>query len=366
MKYILTSFIVLAISLSHSGIAQASSIEDLAFDYTITPASTDVSQKNALVSSLTSVLRARGLGPLGLVAPFPVDEIFSSSDLTKSVFLKFGYSLSDSSLLNKVIEVDNGYLYHSKTKDGAPFALMVQGIGIGEVGILLNELKFSSHSPEKKPRSSKFSFLSPLMGVAHADDQCEQVSNPILQARDNFLGLINGLARANPLFAIEKVDHAGLRCLIGVMKGVWDSSGGGIVTTLQGSMNALLNPVQSAKWVWGKTKNFWGGVKAFIRDTRGMINKSFKFLAALPAKEQSELFCRVAAAIGTGALTAFFTGGTLAIPAAARLMENLGKLEREYKGRSYTRTLSVAPIRPASGTSSLRQFRRSSTQKKGN
>jgi hypothetical protein len=266
---------------------KAITVFDLKFNYIKQSIPNEQMEKSILLGTLSATLEGQLIGQLGIQQPFMVDEIFTSQDMEKTVMLKMGFSIDDESLMHKVTTLNESFLYHSKTKSGLPFAIMFYGFKINEVHSTL-------YSIPGKTKSSLWSILKISM-IQNALANQESCSDGSVSFITQMMGHFN----SNP----------GLRCLIGVFKGAWDSTGGIVVGLGTAVFNTIVQPIQTARSVWQGAHQFWNGVQAFYRDALGVMKKIYKHFDSLSIQKKAEIGCRLASAIGTGALVTFFSAG---------------------------------------------------------
>ncbi len=303
--------------------------DELNFNYKKVPVTLE--QKADFLKGLNKTLDARGLEAAGLNGPFLVDEIYGTEFFEKAVFVKFGYEADDSTVNNKILTLDDGLLYHSKTKDGVPFALMIQGFDLQVAQSILNDLKYTVMKENISPRVYRYSFLETLIPSAHAQEECEpgdqeSFSSRVISQFDRFL-------THDFLGFTSNISNRPVRCLVGVFRGYWDVTGGAAGTIVRGAVHTVMAPLQSARKVWNAARNFASGIRNFIRDSRGMVERSFRFLNSLPPERQAEVYCRLAGLVGASAISIYLTGGALAGVGLQRMHDHLKNLEREERTR---------------------------------
>lgn len=253
-------------------------------------------EKNELVQSITQNFPSY---VFVLPQPFYIDTVHVSADSSKVVIMKFGYAPDDKQFFKKLHAFEKGFLYHSQTKTGAPYALYFEGMQESEVREFLSLQTASANRVKSKSFLLTMSNLIIPSAYATADDCPPNQSG----------------------FIPDWLKHTGVQagsCLIGVLKGAWDSTGGAVA----GIGQAIIHPIESAKAVWNGASKFWAGVEAFRKDMKASLKKVSAAYASMPEGAFTELSCRIASALGTGALVAYFTLGA----GAPSLMLKIAKL----------------------------------------
>lgn len=297
------SFFVLTMS---SVFAVHLKVEDLKFNYIQTNHTQSTFDKEALMGSVLHHLGDTQFSRVELGGPLMIDVSFSSIDYKKVVFVKYGYDVDDESFKNKLVTLSEGFLFHSKTPSGAPYALFIKGFDEYSVRNLLNSVKYSFHeSTSYKVRS----LWQNLLHEAHAKEACEE---SVIQDWLKWTGSY-----------VKTEAQKALGCVVGVFKGVWDSTGG----LVAGTVKTLAHPVVAAKKVWSRANKLWEAINAFRKDFLGMVKKTYKNLSAIPPETLAEMECRILSALGTGAIVTYFTLGAGGPAFLLKLSQLIAQLE---------------------------------------
>ena len=307
--------ILLAFTFMNSGHSQASMV-DLNFNYTKASVVIADDHKNSFFMSLSEVLVPEGMGASGVIQPFYVDEIYSTPDMNKSAFLKFGYDVSDKSLLNKVLQTSEGLLFHSHTKEGIPYALMFKGMELAGVNRIINSLKYASFEKTTSRKGSSWKIFNEAIAQ---DEDCDVDGESFPKRMTSFM-------TQNPL----------TRCLVGAVLGVRDNAAG-VVVTIKGAYSGIRdfarNPVQSAKSVWESTGGFWKRLQEIKDITLREIDKFSTGFRSLPISKKSEVICRLAYMLSIQYAAAAATFGASLVTLPMTIRESLEEIEQEFTGR---------------------------------
>ncbi len=305
MKYGFLLILFLLFGLNKNALSL--SVTSLSYSYYFEPSENIGQKREALFSRIENLLGPKNFSTYILEGKTGIDRVSVSSDLSQMVFVKTGFKPSDPSLNNKIQQIDEGFLYHGKTKDGLSYGVFFKGYILEELGPFLNDVRFSILQQPKSQNSSVF------ISSAWAEDECSEEQPTYFSQFVNF---------TKNTFNPEQSKAAG--CIVGVFKGVWDSTGGAVA----GVANMVAHPIQSAKAVWSGAQNFWKGVQAFQRDVTGTMERLYGALSRMPPGKLQEIKCRISAALGTGLLVTYFTAGVGGPAVLLKISQLLASLER--------------------------------------
>lgn len=283
--------------------------EQPSFTYLEAEGRGNLEAKAKLLIQLESVFNDHTVGIIP--QPFPVDALLREPSHQKPILAKLGFYPSDPKLFNQIIPFDGGLLLHVRTPSGYPYALYFLGHSKTEVekyGYTLTA-SFPRPSPSKW---TKFSRL--LIPVAHAQEDCDPKKNEVVDSVTKQL---------------RQEGKKAYGCLIGVFKGAWDSTGGAVA----GLASAIAHPIQTAQEVWASGKKLMSALEAFESDIKGSFEKIYGTLSQIPPEEFAELKCRIASAIGVGALMTYFTVGAGGPAVMLRIAALLEKVDHLYPGK---------------------------------
>lgn len=111
----------------------------------------------------------------GRIPWLPVDQVYVSSDFEKVIFAKQGLVPQKKSLMNQLIVIPAGLLFHAHTRDGDVTAFLFQNHSVSEVRKLLREL------PIESPERSQNAIYSLIFPRAHGSGLCRE-SDPFSPA----------------------------------------------------------------------------------------------------------------------------------------------------------------------------------------
>lgn len=112
---------------------------------------------------------------------------------------------------------------------------------------------------------------------------------------------------------------SGGSCIRDVMRGVWDVTGGAVVS----AGYAILHPIETGEKIWKQAKAA-GNFLANFSEAFGEMKEQFK---QLPSEVKGQILCELTGSIGTGAVISAFTagaGGSALIGAMAKAVDRVG------------------------------------------
>jgi hypothetical protein len=251
--------------------------------------------------------------------PFFMDTVQSSVKQNKTVMMKFGYAVSDPSLLKTLTELSKGFLYHTVSASGDPYTMYFEGFSVSEVRDLLQSYHVSlNERPKALVLLAKFTKL--LIPSAHAGEECPPKMNEFIPSW------------------LRKAGTQASSCLIRAFKGAWNTTGGAVA----GLAKAIAHPIESGIAVWNGASKFWEGIKAFQKDVKGAMAKLSIAYDQLPEGAATQIICEVVSTLGTAALINYFTVGGGSPGTMLAIANVLAKFENLPKAAKWSQRLMVA------------------------
>ncbi len=127
--------------------------------------------------------------------------------------------------------------------------------------------------------------------------------------------------------------RAAWACFQGQLKGIWDATGGTVVSMVEGAYQLVTRPVES----WSSMKTAFSHFVDFIKTFQQSMAQVGRAIATLPLEDQAELLCSFLASIGTDVAIAVLTVGAGSPLVAKELMtftKRLVGLEKFFSGIS--------------------------------
>lgn len=266
-----------------------------------------------------------------------LDAIFTNTSFDKTIFVKFGISPTDSSMQGKFLaRSKTEFLYHTKTRSGQPYALYTIGWEQKDLSWIVDQIEFANNEKIDNTRSPANN------GSSDSEAIVESSTSPL-----------DDKSTSNKLTtALQDGLQAQYSCIVGTFKGAWDSTGGLVTMVAKGGYKLIRHPIRTTVGIWGDAKKAWDVTKSFVTDFSNVASRLYKNFEQLDPKTRSELSCRIVSAIGVGALVAYFTAGTGAPAALAKIAKAFESLESIPKFGAV-----LKPLRIASRTKALSEAR---------
>lgn len=139
-------------------------------------------------------------------------------------------------------------------------------------------------------------FMGLFISKAHAAESCKVTSI------DASMG--ESLSDLKSYFGSEYFQIAS-SCLMGVLEGIWDSTGGMVVSAWSGLKKLASDP----KGFWGEKVGQFNKIKSFLADFQVNMQKMFTSFMNLPDTAKAQMLCSFVSSIGTDVLIGVLVGG---------------------------------------------------------
>lgn len=244
----------------------------------------------AIQSRDYSSLDLKNSGRLNWIA---VDQIYTSRDLHKQIFIKFGLELTDKTQEGVLIKGSSGILYHDRTRDGAPYAIFLQNINEVEARSLVESL------PARKAKAvSLKQWLAPLPSayaekMARTDDKSTSSASGALVSAEA-LTTCTGMA--------------------------WDGAKGAAIETWETAKQLVTDP-----WAyWESVKGKFAEFKELLANFNAEMAQLIESLSKIDRETALTVACTMA---GQAAFAALLMAGAVgAVKGAANLTKMLLQL----------------------------------------
>ena len=242
---------------------------------------------------------------------FGADRIYYSTMTKEAAFFKF--NVGGNPPLNQWIKNKNNSLLHFKDKEGVISAVYLLNFEEKLKERFQSTLKETLNS--NKIVKSFFNELMPIK-LSYASS-CSMTSSMDISGIQT---LKNGVA------PYSLVDGA-MDCLMGVLEGIWQSTGGLVQDIGEGLWSLATDPMG----FWNSMEEKWKNLKSFLSNFQTEMNKILNSLSKLPTQMKVELICSFIGSIGTDALIAAVTGGAGAAKVMLELKSYLSRVMRLEK-----------------------------------
>lgn len=262
-----------------------------------------------------------------------LDAIYTTPDLSQTIFLKLGVLPSDPTVFNHVLDLPSGSLFHGKTSDGVPYAILFSGISRGDTGSVLHEIRdFSAIAVHRWSLKSLVRAVESVgIRSAYAADCVNLPSNEPSPLINQGLSVVSSVIH-NP------VAQGSYRCVVGALKGSWDATGGMVVevgkhgvSAAKASYRVVAGFSGSVSGAWDEVSGAWSKVRNFYSNFRQITTKVYKNFENLNPQMKAEIICRVistvVASFAVGAAVSALSAGAAGPMMAAAIANALSKLE---------------------------------------
>jgi hypothetical protein len=248
-----------------------------------------------------------------------INRIYSGDLGNTVVFIKAGVIPSLNLLMEKPVQIGDGYLQHFKQSSGLVVAVFVRTKNWENASEIFSNLKprfVTINQTKKQNHSLMESWTNVLIGSADAQDtvHCDPKLKSTQGSLDKLIVTANSLtSQASPIQHITG-------CAMSAIKGVWDGSGGAVIGGVKGVGEFLWSPVESGKKYWESANKLWDVTKHFFSDFENEARKLYPAFDSLDPLVKSKLACQVIGTIGGGVLLTYLTVGVMSSAAAANVL----------------------------------------------
>ncbi len=285
---------------------------------------------NSLVSRLDHFFATRELYqvflPKGLfdkpTSLETMDRIYSGANGETTVMIKAGVTPSDSSLLENIVQIDNGYLAHIRQPNGLILAVLVKSGHWENASWIFSSLK-SSFTSSVEQKNSRFELIS--SAYAEVDPECD----PAIMSTSE----ISHLSKSGEEIADEiatPMQHL-TGCAFSAVKGVWNGSGGVVTDTLKAAGEFITSPIETGKKYWESGSKLWDASKKFFADFENEARGLYTAFDALDPLTKTKLACEVLGTIGGGVILTYLTAGVAASGALINIKNALQSVLKTAK-----------------------------------
>jgi len=288
-----------------------------------------------------------------------MDALYLKADFSQVVILKAGVTpiiftnekntSKKVEMMNRLIKIGGGFLYHGKTPGGLGYALFFKGFSEQKTRAMIKKMttmlaRSSLLFPHNSHHAQRF-HLPSLISLAYAEDCNKSFWEGINSTRGINDALQNISAHPTAQFAVG--------CLLGAFKGAWNSTGGVVVDaahlakeTSSEVIKAMNDPQGSAKKLWQNAEKTVDAMRAFFKDFSSLAKEIYPGLMSMDSKIVGDLLCETASTVGTASLLVYLTAGAGSSISVSAIAQSLSKLENSDKFRT---TLKAAKVSAASG-----------------
>ena len=181
------------------------------------------------------------------------------------------------------------------------------------VNITKTQIETFLSKPEGTVYTKIDRFLNLLIPRAHAMESCEM--NTIEASMGESLSGIGGFFSSG-YFEIAS------SCLMGILEGMWESTGG----MLESAWSGLKSLVKDPKKFWDDKVEQFQKLKDFLMDFEVNMQKMFASFKKLPDETKAQMLCSFVGSIGTDIIITALTAGAGASKLGLSIKNYVGKL----------------------------------------
>lgn len=149
--------------------------------------------------------------------------------------------------------------------------------------------------PQETKTTNMQRFMDFFISKAHADDTCD------IAGAENMMGSLDGLGAyySNGFMKLAS------SCMMGVLEGVWESTGGMLTSAWKGLKSLASNP----KKFWDEKVEEFNKLKSFLLDFEVSMKNLVSGFNNLPDDVKAQMLCSFIGSIGTDILISVLTAG---------------------------------------------------------
>ncbi len=217
-----------------------------------------------------------------------IDQIYTNSTMTKSVFIKYGVRPRGKSYLNRVLPHPEGFLFHFQTPDQVPVAVFFHNVSKTMMNQIIAVVKRDlSKQKEVVGSSAKLKFAEKYF---LSEAQAAQVCLPTDPVKTGMapLAAISAKVKTND------VTRAVGSCIVEAWNGLANS-------TLRKAANIgtfLEDMVKKPQEAWGNVVNGFNQLVHFAKNFRTEMTKAWAGASQLASELDEEIICAFLGEIG--------------------------------------------------------------------
>jgi hypothetical protein len=181
------------------------------------------------------------------------------------------------------------------------------------VNITKTQIETFLSKPEGTVYTKIDRFLNFIIPKAHAMESCEM--NSLEASMGSSLSGVSGFFSSG-YFEIAS------SCLMGILEGMWESTGG----MLESAWSGLKHLVRDPKGFWDEKVESFKKLKDFLMDFEVNMQKMFASFKKLPDETKAQMLCSFVGSIGTDIIITALTAGAGAAKLGVSIKNYVGKL----------------------------------------
>lgn len=217
-----------------------------------------------------------------------IDQIYTNSTMTKSVFIKYGVSPKNKNHLNRILPHPDGFLFHFQTPDQVDVAVFFHSVSKTMMNQIISAVKKDlSKQKEVKGSSAKWKFAKKYL-ISEA--QAAQVCLPTDQVKTS----ISPLVAISAAVKTNEVTRAVGSCIVEAWNGLANSTlrkAAKVGTFLED----LGNKPQEA---WSSVVNGFNHLVHFAKNFKTEMTKAWAGVSQLAGELDEEILCPFLGEIG--------------------------------------------------------------------
>lgn len=217
-----------------------------------------------------------------------IDQIYTNSTMTKSVFIKYGLRPKDKSYLNRVLPQPNGFLFHFQTPDQVPVAVFFHSVSKTVMNQIIATMKRDlAKQKEITGASAKWQFAKEyFVNKAQAAQVC--LPSDSVKTGTAPLAAISAKVKTND------VTRAVGSCIVEAWNGLTNS-------TLRKAANIgtfLEDLVKKPQEAWSSVVNGFNQLVHFAKNFKTEMAKAWAGISQLDGELDEEIVCAFLGEIG--------------------------------------------------------------------
>lgn len=243
-----------------------------------------------------------------------MDEVWVSPEGQKAVFVKHRLETTGTVPFNKFIQNDKGVSFHEQFGDKVRLTYF-HGFNVEEARALM-----PAEICKPSTKTSRFSIIS----EAHADDRCDDigVENKFTQFALDFSKKV-----APENHFLHSIIAGGGECLSGLGQGMWDATGGVVVSLGEGAWNLVTSPKETLN----KISDSFVALGKMVTNIRETMGAAYTAVLDLPPAAQSKFFCQLISTVGTSVIVGAMSFGSATPALLAAMAKTLTEMNATLK-----------------------------------
>lgn len=272
---------------------------DLKKTYPDFPVAIDKALKNKAFISLQGNNRNLSINHLDQMNRVYIRSKFQNLFDDSFILAKSGIEITGAVKYGKVYTTGAGYIVHFNSSTHGDIAIFFKGFQVSRILDIATEINYNLKNTKRVTTDDEIlkfqipssTLVAGLLGpsVAFAENPCN-----------------GGFAKENSKSMDASTFEKLWSCTKGFGGGVWDSTGGAVVSVAKGTYQIVRHPIDT----FNKASEQFGQIKNFLSNIEESFGEMKSAFQSLPQEIKIKIGCEIVASLGTTTLITFFTAGS--------------------------------------------------------